>query len=102
MVLRVKQLREESAGRLREMLAETKEKMFKYRLRIASGEGANPHESRGMRREVARIETILSAIRIVAARAGVAEDAARASLDGNKWNLDRAVAAARAGAPARA
>jgi ribosomal protein L29 len=95
-------LREEAAGRLREILAETKEQLFKYRLRIASGEGANPHEARSMRKEVARIETIVHAIELVATQAGIDEEAARAGLMGNGWDIKKAVAAAKSAAPAEA
>jgi ribosomal protein L29 len=96
MALKVKQLREESTGRLREILAETKESLFKYRLRIASGEGANPHEAREMRRDIARIETLLNSITLVSSKAKVDEDAARTSLEGNNWNIEKASAAASA------
>jgi ribosomal protein L29 len=96
MTLRVKQLREESTARLREMLVETRDKLFKQKLRIASGEGVNPHESGEMRRDVARIRTLLRAVALVAQRAGVEEETARANLDQNGWDLGKAVAAAKA------
>jgi ribosomal protein L29 len=98
MALKVAQLREESAGRLREILAETKDQLFKYRLRIASGEGANPHEARGMRRQVARIETLLRAVELVAAKAGIDEEAAREQLTKSGWDIAKSVAAAKAAA----
>jgi len=101
MALKVSQLREESTSRLREILAETKEGLFKYRLRIASGEAANPHEAREMRRDIARIETLLHSIALVAGKAKVGEDAARASLEGNKWNIEKASAAAASAAAAQ-
>ncbi len=95
MALKVGQLREESTARLSEMLAETQEQLFKHRLRIASGEGVNPHEAREMRRDIARARTLLRAIELVARRVGVEEEVARASLDQNGWDLKRAVAAAK-------
>ena len=98
MALKVKQLREESTARLREIFGETQEQLFKHRLRIASGEGVNPHESREARRDIARLKTLLRAVELVADRAGVDEEAARASLDQNGWHLKKAVAAARAAA----
>jgi len=100
MALKVKALREESTGRLRELLAETQDRLFRHKLRIASGEGVNPHEARSMRRDIARLKTLLRAVELVAERAGVNEAAARASLDSNGWDLKRAVAAAKAGAGA--
>jgi len=93
--LGVRQLREESTERLGEMLLETQEKLFKHKLRIASGEGVNPHEAGQMRRDVARIKTLLRAVETVAGRAGVDEGVARASLDQNGWNVVKAVAAAK-------
>ncbi len=100
MALSVKQLREESTERLKEILAETKEKHFQYNMRIATGEGVNPHEARDMRREVARLKTVLRAIDLVAGRAGVDSGTARTSLEANSWNLGRAVAATKSGRPA--
>ena len=103
MALKASQLRDESTGRLREILAETKDQLFKYRMRIASGEAANSHEVRGMRRDVARIETMLHAVDLVAQGGGVDEDAARESLEGNGWDIKKAVAAAKgSAAPAQA
>ncbi len=51
MALKVKQLREESTARLREMLVETQEKLFKHKMRVATGEGVNPHEAGETRRD---------------------------------------------------
>ena len=102
MALKVRQLREESTARLREILAETQEKMHKHRLRIASGEGVNPHEGGEMRRDIARVKTLLHAVALVAQRSGADEEVARASLDQNGWSLSKAVAAAKTAAePAR-
>ena len=94
MALKVKQLGEESTDRIREILAETKDKYFKHKMRIATGEGVNPHEARERRLDVARLKTILHAIQLVSERAGVDEASARASLDANSWDIRRAVAAA--------
>ena len=95
MALNVSQLKEEAPSRLREILSETKEQLFKYRMNVASGEAANPHEVRSMRREIARIETLLSAIEIVAKRSSVDEEAARASLAANNWVISKAATTAK-------
>ncbi len=100
MALSIRQLREESTERLKEILAETKEKRLQYRMSIATGESVNPHEARDMRREVARLKTVLRAIDLVAGRAGVDAGAARTSLEANGWDIGRAVAATRSGGPA--
>lgn len=97
MVLKVKAMREESVGRLRELLSEAQDRLFKHKIRIASGENVNPHEAREMRREIARLKTLLRAIELVSKRAGVDEATAKASLDAAKWNIERAVAKAKAG-----
>jgi large subunit ribosomal protein L29 len=96
MALKAKQLREESTARLREMLVETQEQLFRHKMRIASGEGVNPHEARTLRRDIARIRTLLRAVGLVAERAGVDEEVARASLDRTGWNLQSAARAAKA------
>lgn len=95
MALNVNQLREESTARLREILVETQEKLFKHKMRVATGEGVDPHEAGEMRRGVARIKTLLRAVDVVAARAGVDQDAARAGLEGCGWHIRKAVAAAK-------
>ncbi len=95
MALKVKQLREESTARLREMLVETQEKLFKHKMSVATGEGVDPHEAGEMRRDVARIKTLLRAVELVAARAGSDQDAARAGLEGSGWDVKKAVVAAK-------
>lgn len=100
MAVKIKQLREESTDRVREILAETQDKLFKHKMRIATGEGVNPHESREMRLDIARMKTLLRAISFVAERAGVDEAAARTALEANSWGPGKAVAAIKAGAPA--
>lgn len=102
MALKVRQLREESTDRIRELLAEMKEKYFKHKMRIATGEGVNPHEAREMRLDMARAKTLLRAIELVCERAGVEEASARAGLEASSWDIKRAVAATKAGPSAEA
>jgi ribosomal protein L29 len=102
MALKVKQLGEESTDRIREILAETKDKYFKHKMSIATGEGVNPHEAREMRRDMARVVTMLRAIELVSERAGVDETSARAHLEASSWDVKRAVAAAGAAPAAEA
>lgn len=100
MALRILQLREETTERLREILAEAKKKRFDYKMRIATGEGVNPHEARDMRIEIARIKTMLRAIDLVAERANVNAAGARSALESNRWDMGRAAASLGAATPA--
>ncbi len=100
MAVKIKQLREESTDRVREILAETQDALFKHKMRIATGEGVNPHESREMRLDIARMKTLLRAIEFVEEHAGVDDATARAALETNSWGPRKAAAAAKAGAPA--
>lgn len=97
MALKMQGLREESTQRLRELLVETKEKLFQHRFRLSSGEGVNPHEARSTRRDIARMETLLGAVEMVK-EAGVDEAGARELLEQSGWDLGKALRAARAGA----
>jgi ribosomal protein L29 len=100
MALAIRQIREESVERLQEILAETQNKAFQHRMRIATGEGVNPHEVRGMRLDIARIRTVLRSIELVAGRGGLDQAAARAALESNGWDIKRALAAASGAAAA--
>ncbi len=100
MAVKIKQLREESTDRVREILAETQDALFKHKMRIATGEGVNPHEARGMRLDIARMKTLLRAVEFVVEHTGVDDAAARAALEANSWGPRKAVAATKAGAPA--
>ncbi len=100
MAVKIKQLREESTDRIREILAETQDALFKHKMRIATGEGVNPHEAREMRLDVARMKTLLRAIELVIERTGVDDVAAREALGSNLWGPMKAVAAIKAAATA--
>jgi ribosomal protein L29 len=99
MAVKIKQLREESTDRIREILAETQDALFKHKMRIATGEGVNPHEARTMRLDIARMKTLLRAIEYVIEHAGVDDAAARAALEANSWGPKKAAAAAKVEAP---
>jgi NACalpha-BTF3-like transcription factor len=53
-----------------------------------------------MRLDIARMKTLLRAIEFVVEHAGVDDATARAALEANSWGPKKAVAAAKAGAPA--
>ncbi|MGE0881372.1 MAG: 50S ribosomal protein L29 [Acidimicrobiia bacterium] len=63
------ELREMTDGALVERLAETKDELFKLRIRTATGQQENTARLREQRREVARINTVLREREIAAAEA---------------------------------
>ncbi len=93
MELGLKEIREQSTDRIREILAELSRKRFDHKKSLATGEGINAHETRDMRRQAARVRTLLRAIELVGKRAGVEEAAAREALAKNSWDIARATAA---------
>ena len=96
MALDLKEIREQSTDRIREILAEILRQRFDHKKSLATGEEMNPHETRDMRRQAARVRTLLHAIELVSARSGVDEDAAREALARNSWDIARATACLRA------
>ena len=66
-ILTTIQLRAHDLSELEERLAEAKQELFKLRVRSTTKELANHTEIRQVRRHVARIETILTEKRGVAA-----------------------------------
>ena len=58
--MKASELREKTSEELSENLAEAKRRLFfQMRMQSATGEGAKPHEAGALRREVARISTVL-------------------------------------------
>ena len=94
MALTMRELREESTQRLREMLAETKDALFKHGMKTAAGEETAGHDAKNMRRDIARLETVLRAVEVVCERTGADENAARGALESSNWDVTRAVKAA--------
>jgi large subunit ribosomal protein L29 len=58
--MKAKELREKSIEELRNSQTELKEQLFKLRFQKATGQIQNPAKIRGVRRDIARVETILA------------------------------------------
>jgi large subunit ribosomal protein L29 len=58
--MKAKELRERSIEELRNSQAELKEQLFKLRFQKATGQIQNPAKIRMVRRDIARLETILA------------------------------------------
>ena len=58
--MKIKEIRELTPDELRSRKRELREQMFHLRLQQASGQLEKPSELRSLRREIARIETVLT------------------------------------------
>lgn len=58
--MKIKEIRELTANELRSRKRELREQIFHLRLQQASGQLEKPSELRSLRREIARIETVLT------------------------------------------
>jgi large subunit ribosomal protein L29 len=59
--MELKQLREKSADELRAHLLELQKESFSLRMQKATGQLAKTHDARRVRREIARVNTLLGA-----------------------------------------
>ena len=59
--MELKQLRQKSADELQAHLAELQKERFALRMQKATGQLAKTHEARRVRREIARVNTLLGA-----------------------------------------
>lgn len=58
--MKAQELREKDVTALKALLSECRRKQFKLRLVKASGELTKTHEVKNMRRQIARLETVLA------------------------------------------
>ena len=58
--MKAREMREKSIDELRSTEAELKEQLFKLRFQRATGQIQNPSKIRMVRRDIARVETILA------------------------------------------
>ena len=61
-IVKAETFRSQSADELKAKLVELKKEQFNLRFKIASGEMDNPSRMRIVRREIARIKTVLNQI----------------------------------------
>ena len=59
--MELKQMRQKSADELQAHLAELRKEQFSLRMQKATGQLAKTHEARRVRREIARVNTLLGA-----------------------------------------
>ena len=59
--MELKQLRSKSADELKTHLLDLQKEQFSLRMQKATGQLAKPHDARRVRREIARVNTLLSA-----------------------------------------
>ena len=59
--MELKQLRQKSAAELKAHLVELQKERFALRMQKATGQLAKTHEARRVRREIARVNTLLGA-----------------------------------------
>ena len=59
--MELKQLRQKSADELNSHLLELRKEQFALRMQTATGQLAKTHEARRVRREIARVNTLLGA-----------------------------------------
>ena len=60
--MELKQLRQKSADELKSHLAELQKERFALRMQKATGQLAKTHEARRVRREIARVNTLLGTL----------------------------------------
>ena len=59
--MELKQLRQKSADELKAHLVDLQKEQFALRMQKATGQLAKPHDARRVRREIARVNTLLGA-----------------------------------------
>ncbi|NLM68642.1 MAG: 50S ribosomal protein L29 [Firmicutes bacterium] len=58
--MKAKELRELSAEELEKKLAELKEELFNLRFQLATGQLENPMRVRAVRKDIARVKTVMT------------------------------------------
>ena len=54
------EIRQKSADELKELLIELRKKQFDLRMALGTGQLASPHELREVRRDIARVKTVIN------------------------------------------
>jgi len=58
--MKVSEIRTKSSSELNEMLVELRKRQFELRMQLGTGQLTTPHQLREVRRDIARVKTILN------------------------------------------
>ena len=58
--MKASEIRQKSADELKDMLIELRKRQFDLRMQLGTGQLAEPHKLRQVRRDIARVKTVLN------------------------------------------
>ena len=58
--MKASEIRQKSADELRDVLIELRKRQFDLRMQLGTGQLAEPHQLRQVRRDIARVKTVLN------------------------------------------
>ncbi|MDT8439643.1 MAG: 50S ribosomal protein L29 [Wenzhouxiangellaceae bacterium] len=58
--MKASEIRQKSADELKELLIDLRKKQFDLRMQLGTGQLGAPHELRQVRREIARVKTVIN------------------------------------------
>ncbi|NCO19853.1 MAG: 50S ribosomal protein L29 [Gammaproteobacteria bacterium] len=58
--MKVSEVRDKSAKELRDLLIELRKRQFDLRMQLGTGQLSGPHQLREVRRDIARVKTVLN------------------------------------------
>ena len=58
--MKVSEVRDKSAKELRDLLIELRKRQFDLRMQLGTGQLSGPHKLREVRRDIARVKTVLN------------------------------------------
>jgi len=58
--MKASEIRQKSADELKEVLSELRKRQFDLRMQLGTGQLAEPHQLRQVRRDIARVKTVLN------------------------------------------
>jgi len=58
--MKVSEVRDKSAKELRDLLIELRKRQFDLRMQLGTGQLTEPHQLREVRRDIARVKTVLN------------------------------------------
>ena len=90
--MKAAELREHTVEELEVELVERKRELFDLKVRQSSHEEIESHKLKALRRDIARIKTVLRQYRIVIDKTGLDESTVRSALETAKWSPNQASA----------